>query len=244
MQGNQLWVVMPVYNEEASVGRVLDEWVTVLRQTVGSFTVFAVNDGSKDRTAQQLEDYRKQCPELEILHKPNTGHGQSCVEGYRRAVEGGAEWILQIDSDGQCNAEYFAKFWQARDTFPVVFGYRKKREDGFARWLISRFVSVFTWAATGYWLRDANVPYRLMRRDYLQRALPLIPPTMYLANILLSVLLKRGSDILWVPIVFRERIGGSPSLKAFSFVKHGYRLFIQLKEAMRQAQWNEPIGKA
>jgi hypothetical protein len=61
-----------------------------------------------------------------------------------------------------------------------------------------------------------------------------IPTDFHLANIYVSVLANKMEKIKWVPIHFRDRSGGSPSVKTFSFVKHGFKLFRQLKEAVNK----------
>jgi hypothetical protein len=58
-----------------------------------------------------------------------------------------------------------------------------------------------------------------------------VPEDFYLANIYVSVLSKRHAKICWIPIHFRNRYGGTPSIKAISFVKHGITLFRQLRAA-------------
>ena len=49
------------------------------------------------------------------------------------AAESDAEWILQIDSDGQCDPRFFQKFWALRDQADAVFGFRRIRQDGLER---------------------------------------------------------------------------------------------------------------
>ena len=110
----------------------------------------------------------------------------------------------------------------------IIFGFRRTRDDGFNRWLISRVVSLVGLLATGRWVADANVPYRLMKANFLARAIENIAPDFYLANILVSLRLRRLAAIHWVPIHFRDRLGGTPSGKAGYFAKSGWKLFRQL----------------
>jgi hypothetical protein len=93
-------------------------------------------------------------------------------------------------------------------------------------------LSIFTFAATGVWVRDANVPYRLMHKTALDNIVNKVPADFYLSNILISVLQQREFGIKWINIHFRDRSGGSPSVKAISFVKHGLKVFKQLKQAV------------
>lgn len=61
--------------------------------------------------------------ELVVIDKPNSGHGQTSVEGYRTALAHGAEWILQVDSDGQCDASLLPPFVKASSQHPVTYGF-------------------------------------------------------------------------------------------------------------------------
>lgn len=225
----KLWVVMPVYNEEEAIRIVVDEWMNQLRKLNLNFTLCILNDGSKDNTLQEIKTLQKQYSEILLIDKTNTGHGQSCIMGYREGLRNGADWIFQIDSDGQCDPQYFPEFIRQSEHNLAIFGYRKSRDDGFSRFLISRFVSLFSFAATKVWIKDANVPYRLMHESVLRKALPIIRDDFYLANIYVSILVRKQTRIKWVNIGFRERSGGTPSLKTYSFVKHGIKLFKQLK---------------
>jgi dolichol-phosphate mannosyltransferase len=227
-----LWVVMPVYNEEECVKEVVLEWLTALRNQPVLFKLCILNDGSKDATLTILNTLAHTEPELYIVDKTNSGHGQTCIEGYKLGLQQGAEWIFQIDSDGQCDPHYFNEAFAQSQNHKVVFGFRKTRDDGFKRYLISRVLSIFTFAATGVWVRDANVPYRLMHKTALVNIVNKVPADFYLSNILISVLQQREFGIKWINIHFRDRSGGSPSVKAISFVKHGLKVFKQLKQAV------------
>lgn len=223
-----LWVVLPVYEEAGAIERVFAEWLPALRATGADFKILAIDDGSRDQTLALLHGIARGNPELEVVGQANRGHGATCIVGYHRALAAGAGWVLQIDSDGQCDPRYFAALWAARREHPVVFGYRGRRDDGWARWLISRLVSVASLAAAGTWVRDANVPYRLMRSDLLARALEDLPGEPLVVNVLLAVRLRRAAGIHWVPIHFRQRHAGATRLRAASFVRLGRNLLPQL----------------
>jgi glycosyltransferase involved in cell wall biosynthesis len=225
-----VWIIMPVYNEQECVEAVVNEWLEEMRKYSFSFTFCVLNDGSSDKSLEILNHLSQKNNELYVVDKPNSGHGQTCITGYQTAIEKGAKWIFQIDSDGQCDPAYFKKVWESAASHPVVFGYRKKRDDGFQRFLVSRIVSYFVFLATGVWVRDANVPYRLMNAEALSNSINRIPADFHLANIPVSVNLQKNYKIKWVNIHFRERMGGSPSVKTSLFAKHGITLFKQLRK--------------
>lgn len=225
-----LFVVMPVFNEEASISHVLESWLVVLRNELNeNFSILVINDGSRDGTLNIIEQVAKKNREIIILNEKNSGHGQTCIKGYKFALAKRATWVFQIDSDGQCDPAFFHNFWRARNEADAVFGYRNKRDDGFSRFLISRFVALFTFVATCVWVRDPNVPYRLMRREALEKIIDFVPGDFFLANVAIAALLKKTARLKWIDIRFLNRFGGTPSVKAYSFFLHGVKLFRQLR---------------
>jgi glycosyltransferase involved in cell wall biosynthesis len=225
-----LYVVMPIYNEQESIGGVVREWKACLDRVAPAHRILILNDGSKDNTAEVLAKLAASTPGLEVINKPNSGHGRTCIMGYQEAIARGARWIFQIDSDGQCDPQYFEQVWADRTRYASVFGKRVDRDDGFARKVISWFCRAATHVATGVPVRDPNVPYRLMRADVLGRAIADFPQQFGLSNILVSVVLQKGlgSQMGFQPIGFRDRTGGQPSVRWMKFVTEGSKLYASL----------------
>lgn len=228
----ELILVMPVYNEEASLKKVVTEWIEEIENWSDHFILLAINDGSKDHSFQILEKLKDRFGRrLEILNNSNQGHGQSCLIGYREAVKRHIPWIFQLDSDGQCSPEYFYRLWRERNKYDILYGLRKKRDDGVRRIVASKILRGFLFLFFCTWCPDANVPYRLMRTEKIAPFLKRIPATFFLANIALSLLLKKNKMIrhFYIPIRFRERYGGEPSVKFALFGKQAVRLYRDLK---------------
>ncbi len=218
-----------MYNEQTALRHVIEEWVPVLRAACGNFVLCAINDGSTDSSLRILADLSADFPELEILDQPNSGHGRSCVLGYNTAVSRNAEWLFQIDSDGQCDPYYFPSLWDRRSEKRPVYGFRYKRDDGLKRLLISRALTWFVYAATGTWVRDANVPYRLMHVSTVAQRLALIPDDVSLSNVFLATLQEHYDGIDWVDIRFCNRRGGHSSLKPAALLRNALPLYRQLR---------------
>ena len=166
-----------------------------------------------------------------IIHSTNQLHHPAFSSNHWLAVEAGADWVFQIDSDGQCDPRYFPAVWAERANAKAVYGYRKRREDGRMRFFISRIVSVVTLIGNGAWVRDPNVPYRLMHADTLRGLIDEVPTDFHLANILVAALQAKRFGIRWVDIGFRQRQGGVASVKRYAFAKQGWKLFRQLRGA-------------
>lgn len=227
----ELAVVMPIYNEAANIASVLREWFECLNAVAPDFVLLAINDGSKDETRDVLTSLAAEFgSRLQVVNKPNSGHGRSCREGYEIALEIGARWIFQIDSDGQCDPKFFDEIYQQRLNHDCVFGYRRTRDDGFGRMAITRSYRLLLWILTGAFMRDANVPYRLIRAGALRSALRRIPVDVDLQNIALAISLKRERELRWkdVPIHFRARQGGENSINYHKIAKLGARFLRDL----------------
>jgi dolichol-phosphate mannosyltransferase len=224
---------MPVFNEQASIARVIDEWFPVLEQEVGNFTLLAIDDGSTDDTPALLENLRQRHgPRLEIMRHSNRGHGQSCMAGYRTALERNIPFVLQIDSDGQSAPRHFAVFWQLREQYDVIYG-KRSRSDGSRRIIASAVLRVLLRLLAGVDCVDANVPYRLMNTSACAKAIRTVPSDLFLANIALAVILGKTPAIRHgqVPIGFPPRHGGEPSVPFLKFAAKGIELFAQMKRA-------------
>jgi glycosyltransferase involved in cell wall biosynthesis len=228
----ELIIVMPIYNEEANLRYVLQSWFDELDRLEIKAIVYAINDGSRDGTRDVLKDLQaKQSARLVVFDKPNSGHGRSCRFGYDRACETEAEWILQIDSDGQCDPAYFNSFWRQREDADCIIGFRTTRGDGITRFLAGRACTALTYLWTGQYLMDANVPYRLIRRSVLRRALALVPPDFDVHNVALMLALKRDKRNRFrrIPIHFPARRAGANSIGLSKILRMGSRMLLDLK---------------
>lgn len=225
---------MPICNEEENIGQVLQEWRECLTSLGISYQLLLLNDGSKDGTLEVLKELeREDSGHVVLVDKPNSGHGRSCRLGYDACAGASqVEWVLQIDSDGQCDPGYFKTFWEKREEADCVFGTRVQRDDGKARMMMSKICRISSSILMGGDLGDPNVPYRLMRRGVLKEALNRIPPAFDIHNVALTVVLKKTEGLRWVyvPISFRDRQGGSNSINLLNVMQMGVSMLFDLKK--------------
>jgi dolichol-phosphate mannosyltransferase len=180
-----------------------------------------VDDGSTDATPARLAALG--WPELRVHRHPNRGHGQSCLAGYIEAAGMGATYIFQIDSDGQCDPAGFASVWERRDRAAAIYGRRTSRDDGTARRVISAILRASLKVTRGTRLNDTNVPFRLYHAQQAAAAARRIPADFSLANIAMALLLE-PEGFEEVPIHFRDRMGGHPTVRMWGFAPKALRL--------------------
>jgi dolichol-phosphate mannosyltransferase len=214
-------LVMPAYNEEGCIRAVVTDWLETFESRFGdSFRFVVVNDGSKDKTGQILDDIAKSKTPLIVIHQTNAGHGAALLTAYRRAVELPSSYTFHTDSDAQFKPSDFIRLWEQRSVSPFILGYRKVRYDALARLVITRILRMLLFALYGVWIPDSNVPYRLINTRYLASLLKVLPPTVFAPNIFLSVLAaKDGQSLLSIPITHQERTTGTVSILRWKLIK-------------------------
>ena len=112
-----LYIVIPAYNEEANIGDVIESWYPIIEKHNGGgqSRLVIIDDGSRDRTLEIMQEAAKTRPLLVPLTKENKGHGATVLYGYKYALREGADFIFQTDSDGQTLPEEFEPFWERRN---------------------------------------------------------------------------------------------------------------------------------
>lgn len=233
-----LYIIIPAYNEAENIRQVIREWYSVVEKHHGDGTsrLVVIDDGSKDETYEIVREEMRQKPLLKGITKENSGHAPSCMFGYRYALEQGADYIFQTDSDGQTRAEDFEKFWKAKGRHDIVMGYRRQRGDGFSRLFVSRTLRMVIQMFFHVKILDANVPYRLMRSDVLRDCLQLVPEDYMLGNVVLSVAFaKKNYDIRFLPITFVPRQGGASMYnwgKIFKIGRGSLKEFVSINQML------------
>jgi len=239
--GDSVFIVMPAYNEEETIEKTVKQWYPVLRFGNDNSRIVIVNDGSKDRTLSILEDLAVRYPKLVFLDKPNGGHGPAVLCSYRYAIAQGADYVFQTDSDGQTLPEEFEPFWGYRKSYDMVVGRREVRTDGLFRLIATRGLRLIIRAMFGVFVQDANIAYRLMRRDALEECVRLIPEHFFLANVMVSILFaKKRMAVKSIPVTVLPRQGGVNSVFAPQIIKIGLRAvadFYKMRKSLRKTSF-------
>lgn len=243
---DKLYIVMPAYNEEENIETVVKEWHEVVERIGNDSKLVIFNDGSKDNTSAKLHELEKTYPHLVGVDKANSGHGATVLYAYNYCIEKGADYIFQTDSDGQTLPSEFYPFWEQRANYVAHIGHRNHRQDGFSRVFVTKTLKFVIWVVFGEKVTDANTPFRLMKREILEKYVPQIPKDFNLSNVILSVLLVHNKEnIKFTPITFRPRQGGVNSINFKKICKIGQQAvkdFRQIKKTMKEMDAQKKNG--
>ena len=228
---SKLYIIIPAYNEEVNIETVAREWHRVVERTGGEDSkLVIIDDGSKDRTFEMLERLSTELKCLLPVTKANSGHGATVLFGYKLALRENADYIFQTDSDGQTLPEEFDGFWEKRDEYDAIIGHRQHRQDGFSRLLVTKTLKLVLLLIFGVRATDANTPFRLMKRELLEKHIQKVPDDFNLTNVLLTVsFIKNKEKICFLPITFRPRQGGVNSIN----LKKIFRIGLQAMKDFR-----------
>ncbi len=210
---DKLYIVMPAYNEEENIREVVKSWYACLEGKDEGSRLVVADSGSSDLTHKYLKSMQRELPQLEILTDTQKQHGPKLMALYRYAIEQGADYIFQTDSDGQTLPQEFPAFWDARGKYDLVLANRSVRGDGKARAFVEKVVCLLLKLYFGVRLQDANAPFRLMKAEVLEKYLDRLPDDYNIPNIMFTTYFAYYKEKMkFMEITFRPRKAGKNSI--------------------------------
>lgn len=202
----QLDIVIPAYNEQASIADTVGTIRNVLDATSIDYGIIVVDDGSRDNTgeiASQL-DVRL------IRHKSNRGYGAALKTGIKASE---ASYIGIVDADGTYPIDRLPDLFEEIEATGSehVIGARTGANvhDTPGRWVARRVLRLIAWFATGRWIPDLNSGMRVFSRELALQYWALYPNGFSFTTTITIASLQSRADVRFVPIDYFEREGKS-----------------------------------
>ncbi|MDX9991218.1 MAG: glycosyltransferase family 2 protein [Anaerolineales bacterium] len=158
-----LSVVLPAYNDGGTIPSMVLTSLIAARQWTDDFEIIVINDGSRDYTAEVLDELSERIPELTVRHHPkNQGYGAALRHGFHLARK---DWLFYTDGDAQYNPLELDKLVRVLEPgIDIVNGYKIARNDPLHRKIIGKIYHHLSRLAFGFHLRDVDCDFRLIRR--------------------------------------------------------------------------------
>jgi dolichol-phosphate mannosyltransferase len=210
-----LCVCLPTYNERENVEKMVYALGVVLG---GDGIVLVIDDNSPDGTGVIADRLAAERAWVHVLHRPRKeGLGPAYIDGFRRALELGADLVLEMDCDFSHAAADVPRLVQATADADLVLGSRYVPGGGTRNWgllrrLISRFGSLYAQVILGLHVRDLTGGFKCYRRAVLEAIdLDAIDSKGYAFQIETTYrALRAGFRVVELPITFVDReVGGS-----------------------------------
>lgn len=201
-----LSIVFAVHNEATSIGRVIKEFYEEIGPKIHA-EIIVVEDGSTDGTKEILKELSEKLPITLNMKGERRGYLGAVKDGLGNVR---TPYALFVDSDGQCAAKDFWKFWRYKDGYDLILGWRFNRQDLFYRKILSGgFQGIIKILFGGMAFHDLSCPYMLIKDDVIHTTISEVKHLKYSCWPEFIVrAYRKGYNIIEVPIDHRKRLAG------------------------------------
>jgi glycosyltransferase involved in cell wall biosynthesis len=163
-----LSIFFPAYNDSGTIASLVITALQTARTLTPDHEVIVVNDGSRDRTADILEELARVFPQVRVVHhEKNRGYGGALRTGFATATR---ELVFYTDGDAQYDPAEMTALWRRfDDTVDLVNGYKISRSDPLHRIVIGRLYHHTVKLLFGLAVRDVDCDFRMMRRSIFEK---------------------------------------------------------------------------
>jgi dolichol-phosphate mannosyltransferase len=205
-------IVIPTFNEAKNLEKLVDQVFSLHP----AFHIIVVDDNSPDGTGEIADALSIRHPHLSVIHRPvQAGLGSAYIEGFKLALHGHADLIMEMDADFSHDPIYINDLMEAARSADLVIGsryIRGVRVEGwrFRRLLLSKLANIFVSFVMVRPVWDFTAGFRVYKRKILETIdLERISSDGYAFQIEMTYLaFKHGFRVTEVPIIFRERAHG------------------------------------
>jgi dolichol-phosphate mannosyltransferase len=216
------WLILPTYNEAENIGAIISASAEVLAGAAPEgFCVLVVDDGSPDGTGAIVEEMAAEHQWLEVVHRTQkNGIGPAYLAGFRHALDRGAGYVMEMDSDFSHDPADLARLLAAvREGADLALGSRYVPGGGVSDWgllrrLISEGGSTYARWVLGLKVRDLTGGFKCFRREVLEAIhFDGVRSRGYAFQVELTYrAVRAGFRVVEVPIVFRDRQQGQSKM--------------------------------
>lgn len=224
-----LSVIVPAYNEQRRLPKTLSSIDSYLRKQPYDYEILVVNDGSKDKTAEVVEDLKVKIKNLRLVdNKENHGKGFVVRQGL---LEAKGEYRLFTDADNSTSIDQVEKMWpEVKKGYDIVIGSRDLKESIIAvaqSWFRRRLGDVFnlfTQVTCGLWgIWDAQCGFKIFTKEAVEKIFPKCKINRFAFDPEILVIAKKlGFKIKEIPVVWINEPESKVKFK--SMVKMGLDL--------------------
>jgi dolichol-phosphate mannosyltransferase len=216
------WLILPTYNEAENVEAIVAAAGSVLASAAPEgHHVLIVDDGSPDGTGAIADRLAGEHEWVSVLHRSEkNGIGPAYLAGFRRALDGGAGFVMEMDSDFSHDPADLARLLAAaRDGADLALGSRyvpggAVSDWGLVRRIVSEGGSTYARWVLGLRVRDLTGGFKCFRREVLEAIqFDGVRSLGYAFQVELTYrAVRAGFSVVEVPITFRDRQRGTSKM--------------------------------
>ena len=216
------WLILPTYNEAVNIEPLVRAVLPELAEASAEHRILIVDDNSPDGTGRIADGLAQEIEAVEVMHRTEKrGLGVAYLAGFRRALDAGADLVLEMDSDFSHSPADVPRLIAAGADADHVLGSRYVPGGGVSDWgLLRRFLSrggsLYARLILRVNVHDLTGGFKCFRREVLEALdLDAVHAEGYGFQIELTYrAIRRGFRVKEIPIVFRERQAGLSKMTA------------------------------
>jgi dolichol-phosphate mannosyltransferase len=214
------WLALPTYNEAENIEAIVEAVLPRLAEAAPEHTLLIVDDNSPDGTGALADRLAVEHEAVEVLHRAGKeGLGRAYIAGFHRALDAGAELIMEMDADFSHDPADVPRLIEAAGEADLVLGSRYVEGGGVSGWawhrrLLSKGGGLYARVILGVPVRDLTGGFKCFRREVLETIdLDDVQADGYGFQIEMTYrALKAGFRVEEIPIVFHERRAGASKM--------------------------------
>ena len=195
---NSISVFFPVFNDQATIGDLVKDALSVLPSFTDDYEVILIDDGSTDDSGAIADELARAFAQVKVIHHAqNQGYGAALRTGFQNAT---GDLIFYTDGDGQYDVHELALLIPLMtEGVDVVNGYKIKRQDNRYRRASGAVYNKVARYLFRLPIRDVDCDFRLIRRSAMDR-IPLVKSSGAVCVELIRKLSVAGSVFREVPV--------------------------------------------
>lgn len=227
----KVFIIIPTYNEKDNIEPLIRK---ILSLNINNLKIIVVDDSSPDGTGEIVEKIKENEPRLEIVHRSGRmGLGTAYIEGFKKALNSGAEYIFEIDADFSHDPLAIPFFLEKIIQVDLVLGSRyvwggKIKNWNLFRRLISYLGNLYARFILSLPFKDLTGGFKCYKRGVLEAIdLEKLDSEGYVFQIETTYFAyKKGFKIKEIPIIFTERKQGRSKFNIKIFLEAFWKVLV------------------
>ena len=201
MKNQSMSIIIPAYNEEAAVGKVIDSVKEFANSCKYDYEIIVIDDGSSDNTADII---KKKEEVILIQHSFNKGYGASLKHGIKQAR---FDNVIIIDADGTYPSDKIPELVKYLDEYDMVVASRTGKDvripilRKFAKYILNILANYLS----GKKIPDLNSGFRALKKEAVIRFFNILPSGFSFTTTITLALMTNDYQIKYVPISYNHR---------------------------------------
>jgi len=226
VENSRVLVIIPAYNEEKSIGRVIKE----IKENAPGSDVVVIDDGSIDTTSR----IARQNGTVVLSHSINLGAGAATQTGYQYALKHSYQFVVQLDADGQHSPRYINDLLNVlkNDSIDIAIGSRflgeREYKISWVRKSGMKILAFITSFVIGQKITDSSSGFRALKRKAVDFFAYINYPSDYQDADVIILAHSAGFRIKEVPVTMYESISGKSMFDGGKLIYYGFKMLLSI----------------